>query len=154
MPRGRIVVGKEATSWEWLRNGITKELPAYSLLERVENGLSAGMADVNYVIRSVEGWIEMKATTLPARADTAVLGDEKGLRKPEQVNWHVARHRVNGRTWVFVTAKPFRWLVSGVYARDINQWTAEEFNKRARISTSANWTAKEWGLLIKALSNQ
>lgn len=146
-------MGKEATSWEWLRDGITKALPAYSLLERVENGVCPGMADVCYSIKGVDGWIELKAVPLPARASTPVLTDKEGLNI-NQINWHIARQRVNSKTWVFVSAKPCRWLVSGIYAREINSWTADQFTAKARIATLANWKDHEWKMLIRALTNQ
>lgn len=146
-------MGKEATSYEWLRNGITKALPAYSLLERVENGVCNGMADIAYSIRGVDGWIEMKAVALPSKGSTPVLGADKGLNT-NQINWHIARQRVRSRTWIFVSASPCRWLVNGIYAREINGWNAAEFHSKARIATLKNWTAHDWTMLIKALSNQ
>lgn len=144
-------MGLESTSWNWLRDGIGKELPHFSLLERVENGVLAGMADVNYVIRGNEGWIEMKAVDLPKRDSTPVLGAECGLNQ-EQVNWHLRRAQVLGNTWVFISALPFRWLVMGGYAREINQWTRDDLCGRSRFWYDEKWGKLQWAGLINAIA--
>jgi hypothetical protein len=143
-------MGLEATSYTWLRDGIRRTLPNFSLLERVENGVSVGMADVNYVIRGTEGWIEMKAVPLPARDSTPVLGNDCGLN-PEQINWHLRRNQVLGRTWVFVSADPYRWLVSGAYARSINEWKRDDFCLFARVWYDEKWKERQWKELVGAL---
>ena len=144
-------MGLEATSWDWLRAGIKKTVPEFSLLERVENGVNVGTADVNYVIRGAEGWIELKAVDLPTRDSTPVLGKDKGLN-PDQVNWHLARQRMHGKTWVFVSAAPFRWLVSGQYADEINGWTRDDFCMRARVWYDESWGSGQWTRLVRALT--
>jgi hypothetical protein len=144
-------MAREATSWDWLRAGITKTLPRYSLLERVENGVNAGTADVNYLVRAAEGWIELKAVPLPKRASTPVLGRE-GLNI-DQINWHIARQCMGGRTWVFISAQPYRWLLSGAYARNMNEWTAEELTAKARVWAKGNWKAGDWEALVRALGS-
>lgn len=143
-------MGKEATSWEWLRDGITRSCPQGSLLERVENGVGAGMADVNYIIRGVEGWIELKAVDCPKRPGTAVLGLEKGLSLA-QVNWHLARSKQNGRTWIFITAKPLRWLVPGMHARIVNLLSVEELCEKSRLWSGKNWDTMDWHRLVRVL---
>lgn len=143
-------MGKEATSWDWLRSGIKRVVPAYSLLERVENGIGAGMADVNYVIRTKEGWIELKAVALPKRPGTAVLGED-GLRDPDQINWHLKRGVMGSRTWVFITAGDYRWLVSGAHARIINDLTVDGLCHYARIWHRGTWKEAQWQNLIAAL---
>jgi hypothetical protein len=145
-------MGLEATSWNWLRDGIKKTLPHFSLLERVENGVHTGTADVNYVLRGHEGWIELKAVDLPAREGTRVLGD-KGLRDPDQINWHLARHQVLGKTWVFITAAPYRWLVSGVYAREINEWDVDMLCIKSRFWYDEKWGAAQWATFVRALTS-
>lgn len=145
-------MGLEATSWDWLRAGIKKTVPDFSLLERVENGVNVGTADVNYVIRGVEGWIELKAVDLPKREETAVLG-EKGLRDPDQINWHLGRSRVMGRTWIFISADPYRWLVDGSYAREVNSWTRDQLCLWSRVWYDENWGKSQWEELCRALAN-
>lgn len=142
--------GAEASSWTWLRDGI-KRIHPMALLERVENGLSAGMADVNYLIDGVEGWVEMKAVILPKRPSTAVLG-AKGLN-PDQVNWHLKRDSCRGRTFIFVTAQPYRWLVGGIRAKFINEWTAQEFGEKARLHICGKWIENDWRQLCSALTD-
>ena len=143
-------MGLEATSWDWLRDGIMKRVPNFALLDRVENGVLYGMADVNYLIRGVEGWIELKSVALPTRDSTPVLGD-KGLRDPDQINWHLKRSRMLGRTFVFVTAMPFRWLVGGEHAKTINSWTRDDFCVHARMWYDENWKDRQWNELVSAL---
>ncbi len=125
-------------------------MPAFSLLERVENGVGVGTADVNYVIRGVEGWIELKAVDLPKRDDTPVLGD-KGLRDPDQINWHLRRAAVCGRTFVFISADPYRWLVSGAFAREMNRWTREQLCDHSTMWYDDKWNAGLWERLVRHL---
>lgn len=144
-------MGLEATSWNWLRDGIKRVAP-HSLLERVENGVLDGMADVNYVILGSEGWIETKAIDLPTRDSTPVVG-EKGMRL-SQVNWHLARQQVLGRTWVFISAAPYRWLINGCYVREINTMTRDDMCMKARLWYDENWTKPLWEELVRALTAQ
>lgn len=144
-------MGLEASSWTWMRDGIKRVVPHFALLERIENGVHIGTADVNYCIRGSEGWIEMKAVELPKREGTPVLG-RKGLNK-DQVNWAIERFQVRSRTWVFITAQPYRWLVSGMYAREINDWNAEMLCLHARIYTDTRWGRSEWERLVGVLSD-
>lgn len=143
-------MGKEATSWDWLRDGIKKTLPNFSLLDRVENGVLDGMADVNYVIRGVEGWIELKAVALPTRENTPVLGD-KGMR-PAQVNWHLRRQQVLGKTWIFISADPYRWLVNGMHAPYVNEWTRDDLCVNARFWYDDKWSKSQWETFLRAIT--
>jgi len=143
-------MGLESTSWSWLGAGIRKTVPHFSLCERIENGLSAGTADVSYCIRGVEGWIELKAVDLPARDGTAVLG-RKELNK-EQINWHLMRAQVRSVTWVFITAAPYRWLVAGMFAREINDWTRDELCMRSRFWYDENWKEQQWLRFVEIIA--
>lgn len=143
-------MAKEATSWDWLREGIKKTIPAFSILERVENGVLAGMADVNYVLRGSEGWIELKAVALPARDGTPVLGPKDGV-SIAQANWHRSRQQVLGKTWIFISAKPYRWLVSGIHADHVNGWDRDELCVRSRMWYDENWTKYHWEYLVRIL---
>jgi hypothetical protein len=143
-------MGLESSSWDWLRKGIMRQLPHFAVLDRVENGVCDGMADVNYCIRGIEGWIELKAVPLPVRARTPVLGRE-GLNV-NQVNWHLARQQVLSKTYVFITAAPYRWLIGGQHARDINSWTADELIVHSRFWYDDNWGDSQWQGLIHALA--
>lgn len=145
-------MAKEATSWDWLRNGITKTLPHFSLLERVENGVHFGTADVNYILRGVEGWIETKAVALPKREGTAVLGEKEGVNI-NQKNWHRKRQHALGKTWIFISAPPYRWLVHGMYADEVNDWTRDDLCGRATMWYDENWTPSLWKRLVNILSD-
>lgn len=141
----------EATSWDWLRDGIMRTVPSYALLERVENGVGVGTADVNYVIRGVEGWIELKAPVLPKRRSSPVLTGACQLN-PEQVNWHMRRAALGGRTFIFVSAQPYRWLVDGVRAKEINNWDTDQFCDWAHFWYDENWKPPQWNALIRILT--
>jgi hypothetical protein len=146
-------MGLEATSWDWMSAGVKKQLPHFALMERVENGVLVGMADVNYVIRGVEGWIELKAVELPKRQGTPVLGPKQGLNK-EQINWHLKRAQVLGKTWVFVTAAPYRWLVNGFHSREVNQWTCDDFCMKSRYWYDEKWGTSQWQSFVTILGQQ
>lgn len=143
-------MGREASSWDWLSAGINKTLPHFSVLDRVENGVLAGMADVNYCIRGVEGWIELKCVEMPKRFDTRVLGD-KGLNL-EQINWHLKRQAVLSNTFIFITAKPYRWLVGGHFAREVNNWSADDLCVHSRFWYDDNWKPQQWTDLLRILA--
>jgi len=144
-------MGLEATSWGWLRDGVRKTLPAFSIMERVENGVLAGMADVNYVIRGVEGWIELKAVDLPKRDGTPVLGPKDGL-STAQKNWHMQRIGMCGKTFIFISADPYRWLVGGVWADQVNNWDRERLCDSSLMWYDENWTEFQWKALIRHLA--
>jgi hypothetical protein len=143
-------LGKESSFWDWVRAGIHKIKPHYSLVERVENGVVAGMADVNYVICGCEGWIELKAVEFPARRGTRVLGPKQGLA-PEQINWHLARGAMGSRTFVLVKATPFVWLVRGAWARSINDWDGDELCEKSAFWVHGNWKPKDWSAFVGML---
>ena len=144
-------MGRESASWSWLRDGVMKTKPQFSLLERVENGLSAGMPDSHYLICGTSGWIELKAVVLPKRTSTAVLGDDHGLNQ-SQINWALKYSALCGRTWVFITADPHRWLISGAHARLMNEMTPDGLTHYARLSVQGKWKPKDWTALVQALS--
>ena len=111
----------------------------------------AGMADVNYIVRGKEGWIELKATDLPARESTAVLRGDCVLNK-EQINWHLKRASVRGRTWIFISAAPFRWLVAGMFAAEVNKWTRDDLCVRARFHYDEKWEKEQWQTFVSILA--
>lgn len=142
-------MGLEATSWNWLRSGLKKHATGPIILERVENGVLAGMADVNFVIDGVEGWIELKSVPLPKRRDTRVLGD-KGLNI-DQVNWHLERSKAGCQTWVFISSTPWRWLVDGGFAKKINNYNADQLFEICNCGRKGGWDRWDWVTLMEEL---
>ena len=95
-------------------------------LQRVENGLGAGMPDVHSIVRftSAVAWIELKATEVwPKRETTPALGEKKGLNV-DQRNWHLTWLQHGGTSWILIGvgrySKRELFLVPGRRADDVN----------------------------------
>lgn len=74
-----------------LRQIFSKNLPHYHW-QAIESGFTGrGIPDSNYCCANMEGWIENKKTH----------GWKVGI-SPEQVGWHLRRHRAGGRTFIAV----------------------------------------------------
>ena len=63
--------------------------------DRIENPMAPGMPDVNCCINGVEFWVEIKATKMPARKTTPVLGTGHKVSQ-EQKNWHFRQEVAEG----------------------------------------------------------
>lgn len=89
----------ENNTWSYVRKGLNKVIPRESRMDRVENLLGSGMADVNYCIEGSEGWIENKfLKKYPARPGTPV----KIKWQPEQRPWLISQTRAGGRAFVLI----------------------------------------------------
>jgi len=110
--------------------------PVGIALERVENGLGAGMPDVYSRAETFHTWIELKAPHAPKRESTRLLGSE-GLSQ-EQINWHLKSARYGLITYVLIRDIEHKrlWLVGGGWADEMNDWTAAELDKN---SLANNW---------------
>jgi hypothetical protein len=118
---------KESTFYQRVRKMILAEFPS-ARIDRVENGLVDGMPDVNCCLSGPEVWLELKyVEDWPARATTQVLG-RKGLRL-EQVNWHIRQSAAGGKSWILVGIGKETWIIDNLYARDVNTWTKEMWQK-------------------------
>lgn len=86
----------ETTFW----SVIQPKLAPYGYLERFEPGIGGrkGVADVNYILLKVEGWVELKF--LPEWPKKAVTPVTFPHFEYEQVRWHEARHAAGGRAGV------------------------------------------------------
>lgn len=144
---------KESQLYDWFYNGMMKALPHFTLIERVENGLVDGMADVNYVIRGVEGWVELKDRDdgAPTRDSTPVLIAKNGIRR-EQENWHLRRSQKMGRTFILIRAKPHIWLIPGQRIASINGANIAELCELSILHCDTNWAKNHWEELIARLS--
>jgi hypothetical protein len=122
----------EQRLWDSFRSN----LPPWLYLERLENIVAPGTPDVVALATRgvmVTSFVELKATECwPARDDTPVLGNGKGLNA-DQVNWHINWTRRGGDSWILigvgVKAERQLFLFSGLIAREINQ-----MSKRALLA--------------------
>lgn len=108
--------------------------------ERVENGIVDGMPDVNFCVKGVEGWVELKvARELPGpRTERkGVFTYNRGLSL-SQVNWHLKQQSVGGRSFVFafVVANGY-YLWHGNDVERFNAATLEE------LGAGAIWFGKK-----------
>jgi len=77
--------------------------------QRIEDGINRGIPDVNYCIRGVEGWIELKEiANWPRRVNTPVV-----FRwEKEQRFWARRRGKAGGLVWLLLAVKESReWLL-------------------------------------------
>ena len=127
----------EANVWERVRNGLTaakaidKRL-RYAHVCRVENGVVAGMPDVNYCNLGTEGHIELKhRADRPSRIGTSVFTN-RGLRD-EQVVWIYHRCKAGGRVFIATQVDDAMWLhrMSTDVVQLYNGWTFSELERRA-----------------------
>lgn len=111
----------ESRFWTKLR----KALPRGDYV-RIENVVSPGTPDVNFCVRSVEGFIELKyLPKFPARDTTPVLG-KRGL-SIEQIRWIERRLAAGGRVAIAVGVGPEVYWFSGSTAAQVNEFTRERY---------------------------
>jgi len=125
---------KEQKLWDAMR----KAKPPRAWLQRVENSVGVGMADVYFVESGVTAWVELKSVDMPVRSTTRFMGDE-GLRVPEQVNWHLKAASTGLQTYVLVrerTRHELLFLLDGVHADVMNDWP---LNSVAEHSLASDW---------------
>lgn len=114
---------KESAFWGTVRD----HLSPFGRLDRIENAVASGMADVAYVLRrpgrnaAEFGWLELKVTNFPARASTPLRIDH--LTK-EQVDFAVGWSAEGVRAHMLVKAPPWYLLfdvagIRGVYGLEV-----------------------------------
>ena len=100
---------KEADLWRWFRDELTSTYAGIDI-QRVESGsTSEGIPDVNYCLRGVEGWLELKVGTITKRDPHLVT---LGLR-PAQAFWLARRARAGGRASILAAIPPTEPLLTG-----------------------------------------
>lgn len=109
-------------------------------LQRVENGLAAGMPDVVALFAGRVTWLELKVNEEPpARPSTPVLGKEHGCNN-EQINWHLDWARCDGHSRILIGVGRGRarqlFYVPGALARDVNAMTMTQL-----ASFRTDWSA-------------
>ena len=121
---------------------------------RMEFNPEAGIPDVDYCIRGVEGKIELKySATRPAREGTSVFANG-GLRDA-QIVWIYNRVKHGGRVWILPQIGPRLFLLRGSYCRGFNEMTHHEIDKAAEWSSvKKQITGDEWLTLIHTLEEK
>lgn len=114
----------EADLYKWLYSKVTPR----TLLERIENGLAAGTADVNYLIAGgEEGWIELKhSPKWGVRKPTFEV--HRGLTE-DQITWHLRRLHKGGKTYILAQIEDYRVMVEGKHAEAFNSMTREDYDR-------------------------
>lgn len=86
--------------------------------DRVENGVSAGMPDVNFCVEGCEGWIELKwARKLPGKRSSKGVFEytgNHGLTR-EQENWAIAQKQSGGHVVIIAGSKGHLWIIPGLF---------------------------------------
>jgi hypothetical protein len=121
-------------------------------IDRVENPLVDGMFDVNYCIKGVEGWIELKAPTEPRRASTKLFASNHRLSQ-SQLNWCLRQRHAKGHCWILISTD-IRWiLIHSGYVNGINDATVEELIEMSFWHQIKPIRGKEkWQALLMILS--
>lgn len=86
----------EQRLWDTMK----RHTPACVRLERIENGVGDGTADVHGICDGVTVWIELKVVRLPKRPDTRFF-KRTALRR-SQVTWHANYAAHGGRSFILV----------------------------------------------------
>lgn len=111
----------EAIFW---RNTVKPQLSSFGVMHRIENTVEAGTPDVTYTLRhpstgrAASGWIELKATSLPARQTTIVRFKRF---TPEQAEWLREWAAFGGRAWLLVRLGPRFALVNGLDCPEVQR---------------------------------
>lgn len=114
---------KESAFWGTVRD----HLAPFGRLDRIENAIAKGTADVAYVLRRPGknapefGWLELKVTDFPARPSTPLRIEH--LTK-EQVDFAVGWSNEGVRAHMLVRAAPWYLLfdvagIRGVYGLEV-----------------------------------
>lgn len=99
----------EAAAYKRLKEYVCRPRDRF---QRIENGLGAGMPDVNYCIMGVEGWIEIKQPDEPKRPTTPLLHSQHQV-SVEQANWLLAQAQAGGVGWLFIATKQRLLFIPG-----------------------------------------
>lgn len=130
----------EAALWKRMRAGVSE----YCFVQRIENGVGAGMPDVVLHSRATgkEAWVELKfRKQYPKRVDSAVFSGGCGLR-PDQKAWIYGRALAGVNIWILGQVEKDLFLVHGRYARELELMDQEELFRAcawAAIDCSARW---------------
>lgn len=117
---------KENRLWQWLREA-RKVYRDRLVLERIENSLMAGMADVNGSIQDCgdDFWLELKTAAWPSTHG----GKIQVKFQPNQPSWLRRRSQIGRNAFVLLQVgsghKACRYLIDGIYAVQIEKGLTE-----------------------------
>ena len=103
-------------------------------IDRIENGVVAGMPDVNCCIAGHECWIEIKAPTEPFRLTTPLFGSNHRISQ-EQMNWMLRQQHAGGRAYFLIATDKHWMLLDNQLADTINSLSMPQ------LLHTALWTA-------------
>lgn len=123
----------EQKLWDRLREA----RPPGLLLERMENAVGEGRPDVDALFKGLVTPTELKRQPLlPAKIETPVFGDRKGL-SVEQRNWHLRWSQHGGRSLIIAEAGTWLFAWDGRHADEFNDAKLEKLLLRALWSAQA-----------------
>jgi hypothetical protein len=126
----------EVSAFQRLKKCVAKPTDRF---ERIENGLLAGMPDVNYCMSGYEGWIEIKAPEEPKREATPLFGSNHPV-SIEQINWMHTQHMAMGQSWLFIATGVRVMLIHGGRIATVRGKVNEM--SVAGLESIACWTVK------------
>lgn len=129
----------ETRLWEWLKVA-ERHYPGRELhMERIENLVGVGNADVSGCLSERYFDIELKTAHRPAKADTVVISSKKEYVRPAQKVWHLRRWLAGGSNFVLLQIasgpEAERYLLPGLYIRDIEDKTEAQLYKMSVIGS-------------------
>lgn len=137
----------EASLWDRIRDNVG-HMGHFARLEFIPE---AGIPDVDFCVRGVEGKIELKFRgDEPARDGTPVF-KHKGIRD-SQLAWIHTRVRHGGRVWIFAQVHRTLYLVPGARVRDFNQLNLLELAQAATWLGNDRMGTKGWYEFVDALA--
>jgi hypothetical protein len=110
----------EQKLWDRIRKHAGRQVH----IQRVENGIAAGMPDTLIIHSSLVTWAEHKIATLPARKTTRLQW--KHPLTPDQRNWHRVWTQNGGRSFVVVGIGAALYAVSGEVVDEITDYTEND----------------------------
>ncbi|QNN99779.1 hypothetical protein P67b_00020 [Ruegeria phage Tedan] len=115
---------KENRLWQWLREA-RKLYREDLILERIENSLMGGMADVNGSLQGRDFWLELKTAAWPSTPG----GKVQVKFQPNQPRWLGRRSKIGRNAFVLLQVgsghKACRYLLDGIYAAKIEKGLTE-----------------------------
>jgi hypothetical protein len=92
---------KENRTYEIIKDNllINRDMDRF---DRIENGVSPGMPDINLCLDGADIWIEAKQVTKPARQSTPLLSGRNHELLLTQRNWMLRQRAAGGQSFLFI----------------------------------------------------
>lgn len=137
----------EASLWDRIRDNVGH----MGHFTRLEFNPDAGVPDVDYCVKSVEGKIELKyREDQPARDRTPVF--KNGGLRDSQIAWIYTRVRHGGRVWILAQVYRTLYLVPGTHARTFNTYSLDALAEAALWLGASPLPSKGWTDLVRVLA--